>query len=170
MDARIGTTAVVALRRPGARRAHLTPAPYVITRTARPKSDGQLAARGSSTDRGAWAVVARSKSSVDQRNRRVMRLHSAAYCSRSPVTVAATAACVVNAVSYNAVRMGIPVEGLVIRVRSKVDPRVLFAIRGPEDHGACLGQVEYDVDVQGDISDAQLDFGLTAIEETLAAG
>lgn len=72
------------------------------------------------------------------------------------MALAATAACVVNAISYNAVRMGIPIEGLEVKVRSKVDPRVLFALKGPEDHGSCLGQVEYDVDVQGDISDEQL--------------
>lgn len=72
------------------------------------------------------------------------------------MALAATAACVINAVSYNAVRMGIPIEGLEVSVRSTVDPRVLFALRGPEDHGACFGQVEYSVEVQGDISDEQL--------------
>jgi len=73
------------------------------------------------------------------------------------MALAATAACVVNAVSYNAVRLGIPIEGLEVKVRSKVDPRILFAIKGPEEHGSCLGKIEYDVDVQGDISDEQLE-------------
>ena len=40
--------------------------------------------------------------------------------------------------------------------RTKVDPRVLFAVKGPEEHGSCLGTIEYDVKVTGDITDEQL--------------
>ncbi len=52
--------------------------------------------------------------------------------------------------------MGINIEGLEISVRSTIDPRVLFAVRGPEDHGSCIKSIDYDVKVQGDISDDEM--------------
>ncbi len=73
------------------------------------------------------------------------------------MTLAATAACVVNSITFNAARLGIDTEGLEVKIRTTVDPRVLFAIRGPEDHCACLGTVEYDVKVTGNVTDSQLD-------------
>jgi uncharacterized OsmC-like protein len=73
------------------------------------------------------------------------------------MTLAATAACIVNSISYNAARLGIDTEGLEINVRSTVDPRVLLALKGPEEHGSCLGNVEYDVKVTGDVSDEDLE-------------
>jgi len=73
------------------------------------------------------------------------------------MTLAATAACLINSVTFNAVRMGIDAEDLEITVRSKVDPRVLFAVKDPMQHSNCLGAIEYDVKVSGDVSDADLE-------------
>ncbi len=72
------------------------------------------------------------------------------------MALAATAACLINSITFNAARLGIDTEGLEITVHSEVDPRVLFAVREPEDHKACLGSLRYDVKVTGDISDDDL--------------
>ncbi len=72
------------------------------------------------------------------------------------MALAATAACVINSISLNTVRLGIDVEGMEISVRSTIDPRVLFAVKGPEDHGSCIKSIDYDVKVRGDISDDEL--------------
>ena len=73
------------------------------------------------------------------------------------MALAATAACLINSVSFNAARLGIDTEGMEISVRSTINPRVLFAIMEPEDHKQCLGAIEYDVKVTGDISDEDLE-------------
>ena len=73
------------------------------------------------------------------------------------MALAATAACLINSVTFNAVRMGINIEDLEIAVRSKVDPRVLFAIKDPMQHSNCLGAIEYEVKVSGDVSDDDLE-------------
>ncbi len=72
------------------------------------------------------------------------------------MALAATAACLINSVSFNAARLGIDTEGMEISVRSTINPRVLFAIMEPEDHKQCLGAIEYDVKVTGDVSDEDL--------------
>ncbi|MHA1109216.1 MAG: OsmC family protein [Alphaproteobacteria bacterium] len=73
------------------------------------------------------------------------------------MALAATAACLINSVSFNAVRMGINADDMEITVRSKVDPRVLFAVKDPMQHSNCLGAIEYDVKVSGDVSDEDLE-------------
>ena len=73
------------------------------------------------------------------------------------MALAATAACLINSVSFNAVRMGIDAEDMEITVRSKVDPRVLFAVKDPMEHSNCLGAIEYEVKVSGDVSDEDLE-------------
>ena len=73
------------------------------------------------------------------------------------MALAATAACLINSITYNAARLGIDTDGLEITVRSSVDPRVLFGIKEPEDHKSCLGAIEYDVKVTGDVSDDDLE-------------
>ena len=60
-------------------------------------------------------------------------------------------------VTLNAARLGIDTAGLEITVRTTVDPRVLFALKGPEDHGSCLGTIEYDVKVSGEVSDEDME-------------
>lgn len=69
------------------------------------------------------------------------------------MALAATAACLVNSISFNTARLGIDTEGIEIEIRTTVDPRVLFAVKGPEDHASCLGAIEYDVKIAGDVSD-----------------
>ena len=73
------------------------------------------------------------------------------------LVLATEAACVMNAITYNAARMGIDPDGIEITVRTEVDPRVLLALKGPEQHPSCLGAVEYDVKVSGDVSDDDLE-------------
>ncbi len=73
------------------------------------------------------------------------------------MALAATAACLINSITLNAARLGIDTAGLEISVRSTVDPRVLFAIKEPSEHKACMGTIEYDVKVTGDVSDEELE-------------
>ncbi len=73
------------------------------------------------------------------------------------MALASTAACLINSITLNAARMGIDTEGLEIIVRTTVDPRVLLALKGPEEHGSCLGTIEYDVKVTGEVSDEEMD-------------
>ncbi len=73
------------------------------------------------------------------------------------MALAATAACLINSITFNTARLGIDTEGLEITVRSTIDPRVLFAIMEPEDHQKCLGAIEYDVKVSGNVSDEDLE-------------
>jgi uncharacterized OsmC-like protein len=73
------------------------------------------------------------------------------------MALAATAACLINSISFNAARLDIDTEGLEITVNTSVDPRVLFQLKGPEDHGSCLGTLEYDVKVRGDVSAEDLE-------------
>ncbi len=72
------------------------------------------------------------------------------------LALAATASCVVNALTYNAARLGIASEGLTVTIRENVDPRVLFALREPDAHTSCLGSLEIDITVSGEISDEDL--------------
>jgi uncharacterized OsmC-like protein len=72
------------------------------------------------------------------------------------MALAATAACLINSISFNTTRLGIGAEGLEITVKSEVDPRVLFAVKEPDQHSACLGTIKYDVKVSGDVSDEDL--------------
>ncbi|MCP4330129.1 MAG: OsmC family protein [Alphaproteobacteria bacterium] len=73
------------------------------------------------------------------------------------MALASTAACLINSITLNAARLGIDTTGLEITIRTTVDPRVLFAVKGPEEHGSCLGTIEYDVKVSGDVSDEEME-------------
>ncbi len=72
------------------------------------------------------------------------------------MALASTAACLINSITLNTARLGIDTEGVEITVRTTIDPRVLFALKGPEEHGSCLGTIEYDVKVTGDVSDEDI--------------
>ena len=72
------------------------------------------------------------------------------------MALAATAACLINSISFNTARLEIDTEDIEINVRTTVDPPVLFAVKGPEQHGSCLGKIEYDVKIKGDVSDEDL--------------
>ena len=73
------------------------------------------------------------------------------------MALAATASCVINSISLNTARLGIDIKELEVSVRSTIDPRVLFAIKGPEAHGSCIQSIDYDVNVQGNISEDELE-------------
>ncbi len=72
------------------------------------------------------------------------------------MALAATAACLINSISFNAARLDIDTAGLEITVKSSVDPRVLFAVKEPDQHRACLGTLKYEVKVTGDVSDEDI--------------
>ncbi len=73
------------------------------------------------------------------------------------VAMAATAACLINSVTFNAARLGIDTEGLEVSIQSDVDPRVLFGLKGPDAHEECLGDLRYDIAVSGNVTDKELD-------------
>lgn len=73
------------------------------------------------------------------------------------MVLASTAACLINSITLNAARIGINPAGLEITVRTTLDPRVLLALKSPEDHGASIGRIEYDVKVNGAVSDADME-------------
>lgn len=70
--------------------------------------------------------------------------------------LSALSACLTYSVGINAAREGIDLEGLEITVKSEVDPRVLYALKGPEEHPACLRSVRYEVKAGGNLSDEDL--------------
>ena len=75
-----------------------------------------------------------------------------------PVEMAlgAVAACLVNSIALNAPRNGIELEGLEIKVRTNIDPSVLFEVKGPESHTSCMPKITTEVKVKGNLSDEQL--------------
>ncbi len=75
-----------------------------------------------------------------------------------PVEMAlgAVAACLINSISLNAPRNGINLEGMEIKVRTNIDPSVLFEVKGPESHTSCMPKITTEVMVRGDITDEQL--------------
>jgi uncharacterized OsmC-like protein len=75
-----------------------------------------------------------------------------------PVEMAlgAVAACLVNSIALNAPRNGIELKGLEIKVRTDIDPSVLFEVKGPESHTSCMPKITTEVKVKGDLSDDQL--------------
>ena len=70
------------------------------------------------------------------------------------MALAATAACAVNSLTYNAVWLGIETVGIEVSARENVDPRAPFALREPEEHVSFLGTLE--VEVKGDVSDEDI--------------
>ncbi len=67
--------------------------------------------------------------------------------------LAALCSCVNWSVCINAARQGMSFDGLEVKARAKVDPRVLFGIVPVEEAASCLQNVELDIEVQGDMSD-----------------
>ena len=73
------------------------------------------------------------------------------------MALASTAACLINSITLNAARMGINTAGLEITVRTTLDPRLLFALTSPDEHGTCIGEIEYDVKISGEVSDEEME-------------
>jgi uncharacterized OsmC-like protein len=70
------------------------------------------------------------------------------------MTLASLGACLNVAVSYNAAREGIKLEGLETKVEADVDPRGLFAIK--DDLPSCLRTVRYTIKAKGNLTEEQL--------------
>ena len=72
------------------------------------------------------------------------------------MALGAVAACLINSIALNAPRNGIELEGLEIKVHADVDPSVLFEVKGPESHTACIPKITTEVKVKGNFSNEQL--------------
>ncbi len=72
------------------------------------------------------------------------------------MVLSAIGGCLSNSIGLNAARHDIPLEGMEITVRADVDPSVLFEVKGPESHTACIPNISCDVKVKGDLTDEQL--------------
>jgi uncharacterized OsmC-like protein len=85
--------------------------------------------------------------------------HTDATDRMEPVemALAACAACLNTSISVNAARLGIKIANLETTIRQDVDPRVLFAIKDPEEHDSCLGGVEVEIKVSGRVSDEDVE-------------
>ncbi|MEE8346860.1 MAG: OsmC family protein [Dehalococcoidia bacterium] len=66
------------------------------------------------------------------------------------MALAAMAACVVNSITYNAYRHGIKLDDLEVTVGTDVNPDVLFELRGPEEHTACMQNLRAEIKVKGE--------------------
>ena len=72
------------------------------------------------------------------------------------MVLGAMGACLTNSIGLNAPRNGISLEGMEIIVKANVDPSVLFEVKGPDQHTACIPNISCEVKVKGDISEDQL--------------
>ena len=72
------------------------------------------------------------------------------------MVLSAIGACLSNSIGLNVARHNIPLDGMEITVRAEVDPSVLFEVKGPEAHTACIPNISCDVKVKGDLTDEQL--------------
>ncbi len=69
-----------------------------------------------------------------------------------PVEMAlgAMAACIVNAITLNAYRHGIDLDDIQVSVSTDVNPDVLFELKRPEAHSACMQNLRAEIKVKGD--------------------
>lgn len=69
-----------------------------------------------------------------------------------PVEMAlgAMAACIVNAITFNAYRHDIDLHDIQVSVTTDVNPEVLFELKGPEAHTACMQNLRAEIKVKGD--------------------
>ncbi len=70
------------------------------------------------------------------------------------LTLASLGACLNVAVSYNAAREGMKLEGLETKVEADGDPRSLFAVK--DDLPSCLHTVRCTIKAKGDLTEKQL--------------
>ncbi len=71
------------------------------------------------------------------------------------MTLSAIAACLTNSIALNAPRHGIDLKGLEVSVSCNVDPSVLFEVKDPDSHTACMPKIKTQVKVKG-ATDEQL--------------
>jgi len=72
------------------------------------------------------------------------------------MALGAVAACLANSIALNAPRNGIELEGMEIKVRTELDPSVLFEVKGPESHTSCMPRITTEVKVKGNFADEQI--------------
>ena len=97
---------------------------------------------------GAWKEVEQAVGMVGPTDR------------EEPVEMAlgAMAACIVNSITWNAYRHGIKLDDLEVSVSTDVNPDVLFELRGPEEHSACMQNLRAEIKVKGkDITPEKLE-------------
>ena len=70
---------------------------------------------------------------------------------QEPVEMAlgAMAACIVNAITFNVHRYDIELSNLEVSVSTDVNPDVLFELRGPAEHSACMQNLRADIKAEG---------------------
>jgi uncharacterized OsmC-like protein len=70
---------------------------------------------------------------------------------QEPVEMAlgAMAACIVNAITFNVHRYDIELENLEVSVSTDVNPDVLFELKGPTEHNACMQNLRADIKAEG---------------------
>ncbi len=73
------------------------------------------------------------------------------------MTLGGVVSCLINSITFNAHRHGIELEGLEIKASCDVDPSVLFEVKGPEAHTACMPTLRTEIKVKGDLSQEQLE-------------
>ena len=71
------------------------------------------------------------------------------------MVLGAMGACLSNSIALNAPRNGIELEGMEIIVKADVDPSVLFEVKGPDQHTACIPNISCEVKVKGNITPEQ---------------
>jgi uncharacterized OsmC-like protein len=69
--------------------------------------------------------------------------------------LAAMASCVSTAITINAARENLSLDGLEVTARASVDPRVLLGIVPAEEADSCLKSVDVEINVRGDLTEAQ---------------
>jgi uncharacterized OsmC-like protein len=72
------------------------------------------------------------------------------------MVLASIAACLVNSISVNAARLDIDTTGMEVNVRTTLDPRVFLGLHEPDSDDESIGSIEFDVKVNGDLSDDDL--------------
>lgn len=70
---------------------------------------------------------------------------------QEPVEMAlgAMAACIVNAITFNIHRYDIELDSLEVSVSTDVNPDVLFELKGPEEHSACMPNIRAEIKAEG---------------------
>ncbi len=89
---------------------------------------------------GAWREVEEAVGAVGPTDR------------MEPVEMAlgAMAACIVNAITFNAYRHDISLDDIKVTVSTDVNPDVLFELQGPQAHSACMTNLRAEIKVKGD--------------------
>ncbi len=89
---------------------------------------------------GAWREVEEAVGAVGPTDR------------MEPVEMAlgAMAACIVNAITFNAYRHDISLDDIKVTVSTDVNPDVLFELQGPQAHNACMTNLRAEIKVKGD--------------------